>query len=99
MSDALAALLIIVCVPLIKRRTRGSAYLLGLIAGYGFVIRESGIIVVACTLIVVVGWDRLRVAVAAAVPIVGLAIYNWATFGAPWRTGQSYGWGAFACSP
>lgn len=68
---------------------------MGLIAGYGFVIRESGIIVVACVLVVVAGWDRLRVGVAAALPIAGLAIYNWATFGAPWRTGQAYWLGSF----
>jgi hypothetical protein len=95
MSDALAALLIVVCLPLIKRHTRGSAYLLGIIAGYGFVVRESGIAVVACVLIVMTGWDRLRAAAAAAIPILGLALYNWTTFGAPWRTGQSYWLGDF----
>ena len=94
MSDALAALLVVVCLPLIRRRTRGSSYLLGLVAGYAFVIRESGLIVVVCALIVVSGWNRLRVIVAAAVPILGLATYNWSTFGAPWRTGYNYWLGA-----
>lgn len=95
MSDTLAALLIVICLPLLKRHARWSVYLLGLIAGYGFVIRESGVVVVACVLIALTGWDRLRAAMAAAVPILGLAIYNWATFGAPWRTGQSYWLGSF----
>ena len=90
MSDALAVLLIVLCLPLIRRPFRRSAYLLGLIAGYGFVVRESGLIVVVCVLLAARGWDRLRVAVAAAVPIVGLALYNWTTFGAPWRTGYTY---------
>ena len=68
---------------------------MGLIAGYGFVVRESGILIVASALIAVGGWNRLRVAAAAALPIAGLAIYNWATFGAPWRTGQGYWLGTF----
>ena len=85
MSDALAALLIVVSVPLIKVNMKWSVYLLGLLAGYGVVIRESGIIVVACVLIVMTQWDRLHAAEAgASLPILGLAVYNWSTFGSPW---------------
>ena len=97
MSDALAALLIVVCVPLMRLQTerRWSIYLLGFLCGYGLVIRESGIVVIATLLIVLSGWDRVRAAVGAVPPALGLAIYNWSTFGAPWRTGQSYWLGDF----
>ena len=98
MSDALAALLIVVCVPLIKRRAQGSAYLLGLIAGFGFVVREGGVIVVACVLRRT-GWDRLRVAVAAAIPSPAWLF----TTGPPSeRRGapdKPIGWAAFICTP
>jgi hypothetical protein len=95
MSDALAALLIVVAIPLMKVHKSWSVYALGLLAGYGVVIREGGVIVVACLLVVMAGWDRLRVAVGAALPILGLAIFNWVTFGAPWNTGYGYWLGKF----
>jgi hypothetical protein len=95
MSDALAALLIVVSLPLMKLHTKWSVYLLGFLAGYGVVIRESGVIVVACVLIVMTQWDRLRAAAGASLPILGLAVYNWSTFGSPWRTGYSYWLGSF----
>ena len=117
MSDALAALLIVVSVPLmkmtskrslyplgflagygvvkIKMHSRWSVYLLGFLAGYGVVIREGGVIVVACLLVVMTGWDRCRIAAGACLPILGLAAYNWATFGAPWQTGYTYWLGKF----
>ena len=63
---------------------------LGFFAGYGVVCREGGILVVVCLLIVVQKRQRLRVAVGAVGPIVGLALYNWSTFGSPWGTGYSY---------
>ena len=48
-----------------------------------------------CLLIVMTQWDRLRVAAGASLPILGLAVYNWSTFGSPWRTGYSYWLGNF----
>jgi hypothetical protein len=95
MSDALAALLIVVAVPLMKMHRKWSVYVLGLLAGYGVVIREGGVIVVACLLVLMTGWDRLRIALSAALPILGLAIYSWVTFGAPWKNGYSYWLGKF----
>ena len=58
MSDALAALLIVVSVPLMKMHSRWSVYLLGFLAGYGVVIREEGsvVVVVACLLVVMTGF-------------------------------------------
>jgi hypothetical protein len=47
-------------------------------------------VVVICLLLVLSGWDRLKAGLAACVPIAGLALYNWFTFGAPWRSGQGY---------
>jgi hypothetical protein len=95
MSDALSALLIVLCVPLMKLRTKWATYLLGLVAGYGIVCRESGVVVVACLLIVIQGRDRIRVIVGAAPPILALTLYNWSTFGAPWSTGYGYWYGDF----
>ena len=95
MSDALGALLTVVCLPLMTLKAKWAFYLAGFAAGYGFVCREAGIIVVASLLIVIGGSDRLRVAAGAAGPIFGLALYNWSTFGAPWRTGYSYWLGPF----
>jgi len=95
MSDVLAALLIVICVPLMKLRTTWSVFLLGFVAGYGVVVRESGVVVLASLLIVISGWDRLRVLAGAIPPVLGLAIYSWWTFGAPWRTGYSYWLGGF----
>ena len=95
MSDALAALLIVIAVPLMKVHRSWGVYLLGFLAGYGVVIREGGVIVVACLLVVMAGWDRLRIAAGAVLPILGLAIYGWVTFGAPWKTGYGYWLGKF----
>ncbi len=90
MSDVPAALLVVICLPLMRVGTRWSMYALGFAAGFGLVIRESGVVVVACVLIVISGRDRLRVAVGAFPPVLALAIFNWSRFGAPWRTGYDY---------
>ena len=95
MSDALGALLIVICLPLMKLEKRWSVFLLGFVAGYGLVVRESGVVVLLCLLIVMSGWDRLRLAAGAIPPALGLALYNWSAFGAPWRTGYSYWLGSF----
>jgi hypothetical protein len=90
MSDALSALLAVVLLPLMRIRATWSVYLCGVLAGYSVVVREGGIVVVICLLVVLSGWDRLKAGLAACVPIAGLALYNWFTFGAPWRSGQGY---------
>jgi 4-amino-4-deoxy-L-arabinose transferase-like glycosyltransferase len=95
MSDALGAFLMVVCVPLISLRATWATYLVGFLAGFGVVVRDSGLIVVLCLLIVVHGRGRLRVALGAVGPIVGLALYNRSTFGAPWSSGYSYWLGPF----
>ncbi len=95
MSDVAAALLMVVCLPLMKLGTRWSMYTLGFVAGYGLVVRESGVIIVASVLIVISGRNRLRVAIGALPPMLALAIFNWSTFGAPWRTGYDYWLGNF----
>jgi hypothetical protein len=95
MSDALGALLTVVCLPLMRLKEKWAMYLAGFAAGYGFVCREAGVVVVASLLIVIAGSDRFRVAAGAGVPIFGLALYNWSTFGAPWSTGYGYWLGPF----
>ena len=95
MSDALAATLVVLCIPLLKLRANWSTFLLGFVAGYGVVIRESGVVVLVALLIVVSGWNRLRIIAGALPPVLGLAIYNWKTFGAPWGSGYGYWLGPF----
>ena len=95
MSDVLAALLTVLCIPLMRCRAPWTVYLLGLVAGFGCVVREAGIVVPVALVIVLTGWDRLRVALAALVPVVGLLAYNWSTFGSPMRTGYGYWLGSF----
>ena len=95
MSDPLGALLVVVCVPLMRVRGTWATYLVGFLAGFGVVVRDSGLIVVVCLLIVAQGKGRLRVALGAVGPIVGLALYNRSTFGAPWASGYSYWLGPF----
>ena len=95
MSDALAALLIVVSVPLMKMHSKWSVYLLGFLAGYGVVVREGGVIVLACLLVLMTAWDRLQIAAGASLPVLGLAAYNWVTFGEPWKTGYGYWLGKF----
>jgi hypothetical protein len=95
MSDVLAATLVVLCVPLLRLRASWSTFLLGFVAGYSVAIRESGIVVLVSLLIVVSGWNRLRLIAGALPPVLGLAIYNWTTFGAPWRSGYGYWLGPF----
>lgn len=95
MSDVLAALLAVLCIPLLRSRRSWALYLLGFIAGYGVLVRQAGFVVVLAVLLVLGGRDRLRAATAASLPIVGLFLYSWSTFGAPWRTGYGYWLGSF----
>lgn len=90
MSDALAAALAVALLPLLLRRSRWSMYLVGAIAGYGLLVRLSFLPVLVVLVIVVRERDRLRVALAATPFMLVLATYQWATFGAPWRTGYDY---------
>jgi hypothetical protein len=95
MSDVLAATLVVLCIPLLRLRANWSTILLGFLAGYGVVIRDSGVVVLVALLVVVSGWNRLRVIAGALPPLLGLAIYNWTTFGAPWGSGYGYWLGPF----
>lgn len=90
LSDALGAALAVVLLPLIRRGRRRSIYVAGLLAGFGVVVRLSAIVVLGGLLIAVTGRDRVRALLAAIPPIAGLGIYQWITFGAPWRTGYDY---------
>jgi hypothetical protein len=90
LSDAFAAALAVAILPLVKRRTPTAIYAAGFLAGYGVVVRDSGLLILACLLLVVTGRDRIRALIGATPPIAGLAIYQWATFGRPWRTGYTY---------
>lgn len=90
LSDAFGATLAVALLPLVKRRSPTAVYAAGVVAGYGVVVRNSGVVVLACLLIVLSHRDRVRVLIGAAPPVAGLAIYQWSAFGRPWSTGYSY---------
>jgi hypothetical protein len=90
LSDAFAAALAVAILPLVRRRTPTAIYAAGFVAGYGVVVRDSGLLILGCLLLVLSGRDRIRVLLGALPPVAGLAIYQWATFGRPWRTGYNY---------
>ncbi len=90
LSDAFAAALAVAVLALVKRLTPLAVYLGGFLAGYGLLVRASGLVILASLLIVLRGRDRLRALVTAAPPVVGLLAYQWVTFGRPWRTGYGY---------
>lgn len=85
MSDALAAAMTVVVVPLLRAQRTGLA---GLLAGASVAIRLPMIVNVVA--LFVVAKDRKRVALFAAPPLVALALFQWITFGSPLRSGYDY---------
>ena len=92
MSVALNTLLAVVLLPLTRIRASWCVCLCGVIEGYSVVVREGGIVVVIGLLLVLSGWDRLKAGLAACMPIAGLALYNWSTFGAHGGVARAIGW-------
>jgi hypothetical protein len=91
MSDALSAALAVALIPLVMMRNRPwVAYVAGFAAGYGVLVRLSALVVLAAVVVAWPGVNRLRVIASSVPPLLVLAGYQWATFGAPWRTGYDY---------
>lgn len=90
LSDAFAAALALAVFALLNRPGPWTIGVAGFLAGYGVLVRASGIVVLVALLIVLRGRDRL-VALGAAVPaVLTLAAFQWVAFGRPWRTGYGY---------
>jgi hypothetical protein len=90
LSDALGVALTVALFPLLRRSSPRLTILAGFITGYGVVARSAGLVVFACLLVALPGVRRWLAAAGAAIPILGLAIYQWWTFGRPWNTGYGY---------
>jgi hypothetical protein len=91
LSDELAALITVVMLIVIllgSRRERLSAAVGGILSGCLILVRLTGIV----GLIGMLAASRRRwIVVAGAAPfVIGLAIYQWHTFGSPFKTGYSY---------
>ena len=91
LSDALAALLT-VCILIALTVGRGwrTAVVAGGLAGALICVRLLGVVSLPAVMVALTGRRRVIAALAAA-PFVGaLGLYQWQTFGSPFRTGYSY---------
>jgi len=90
MSDALGALLAVALLPLVDRRTRGAWVAAGGLAGFAIAVRLSAVAVLASLLLTLKGRARGLAAAGAAPFLIGISLWQWMAFGAPWRTGYGY---------
>ena len=94
MSDAFAAALVVLAVPLLHRPTAARLAGAGLIAGGLILVRLSGIVTLAAMLAALGSGRRWRavviVGVSALVGIAALAFQQWSSFGNPLMTGYGY---------
>jgi hypothetical protein len=90
LSDALGALLMVLMLIAFTSRRLAAAAFAGLLAGAAVCVRLLSVFVLAAVAAATRGRPRLVAAVAAIPPIALLAIYQWHTFGLPWRTGYGY---------
>ena len=94
MSDAFAAALVVLAVPLLHVQSSARLAGAGLIAGGLILVRLSGIVTLAALLATLVSGRRWRgaliVGAAALVGIAALAFQQWTSFGNPLMTGYAY---------
>jgi hypothetical protein len=91
LSDPLAALLAVGLLIALTARSRAGDAISGLLAGATICVRFLGVIALPAAVLAVSGRRRRFLIVACAAPFVGaLALYQWLTFGSPFRTGYSY---------
>lgn len=90
MSDALAATLAVALMPLVERGGRRAVVGAGALAGFGVVVRLNSIAILGALLLALKGRDRLLALLGSLPCLIGLAALQWASFGAPWRTGYYY---------
>jgi hypothetical protein len=91
LSDPLAAMLAVALLIALKSRSRAADAVSGLLAGATVCVRLLGVIALPAAVLAVSGSRRRIVILACAAPFLGaLALYQWLTFGSPFRTGYSY---------
>ena len=90
LSDALGALLMVLMLIAFTSRRLAAAAFAGLLAGAAVCVRLLSVFVLPAVAAATRGRPRLVAGVAAIPPIALLAIYQWHTFGLPWRTGYGY---------
>lgn len=91
MSDALAAMLALLVVPLVRRTTPLRAALAGLLLGGSVLVRLTGVTGIVSAMASVTGRrNRVLIGVGAVPGIAALGAYQWWTFGSPLLTGYSY---------
>ncbi len=90
LSDAFAASLVVLSIPLLRHLSRWRAAVLGLLAGALVAVRLPMIINFVGLLIVLPMIYRLWMTLFAAPPLAALGLYNWMNFGSPFKTGYSH---------
>jgi len=90
MSDAFAAALIVLTLPLLHRPTTRRLVGAGLLAGASVLVRLASLLGVAAMLPALSWRGRMTVVAAALVGIAGLGVHQWSTFGNPLMTGYQY---------
>ena len=91
MSDALAALITVGILICLTRKSRAAVGIAGGLAGALVCVRLLGVVTIAAVLFAAQGKCRRLIVAACAAPFIfGLALYQWKTFGSPFRTGYSY---------
>jgi len=91
MSDAFAAGMTVLFIPLLHRLSMRRVALAGMLAGALIAVRLPMALNLAALLIVLPSWTYRRNLILFALPFVAaLGLYNSVTFGSPLRTGYSY---------
>ncbi len=90
MSDALAAGMTVLLVPLIREPTPRRIAVAGLFAGALVAVRMPSALALVALLLILPWAHRLRLLLFAAPPLAALAVFQWRTFGSPFRSGYDY---------
>ena len=90
MADALVTAMTVLVAALLPRRTAAPAAVAALLAGVLGLLRLSALAAVPALLLALPAGVHRRAAVYVLPGIVALAVFQWATFGSPLRTGYDY---------
>ncbi|MEJ7711140.1 MAG: hypothetical protein WKF84_15065 [Pyrinomonadaceae bacterium] len=91
LSDAFAAGMTVLFIPLLRRLSTRRVALCRTLAGALVAVRLPMVLNLAALLVVLPSWALRRYLALSASPFVAaLGLYNWVTFGSPLRTGYSY---------
>jgi hypothetical protein len=90
MADGFTASLTVVVAALVYRPSNLKMWMAGAIAGALVAVRfQMGLVLIALCIVLPKGWRR-RAALAAGPPLIALALFQWAIFGSPFRTGYEH---------